>query len=137
MLERVQVDPIIARETQRLSFVLRHRLWRLKSKASNAWDRTTTRFPRLTNEGEATARAIDFSFNGYPLEENYRDKEEAVMHLQMIWDIIDDWGDGRRINVERAQNGLGDIVREYRDDYEKERAARLASEAVAANPESA
>lgn len=72
--------------------------WRI----ARAIERLKLRFPRLVNEGEATARVIDDAFGGYPLEEDFETKEDAVRLLQAIWDIVDNW-DGSRINVAWSQ----------------------------------
>jgi hypothetical protein len=106
-----------------------HRLkYRLEGRKYRLQEQLTRRFPRLANEGSATARAIDYTFDGFPLEENYQDKAEAVSHLQLIWDIMDDWGDGRRVNVERAQQGLGEIYQSYMGSYAQRRKAEHAGD---------
>ena len=75
----------------------------LRYRLQMAWEDVWVKRPWIANEGEATARVIDMSFlKGFPMEEDYASTEEAVAHLQQIWNILDDWGDGRRINVIRA-----------------------------------
>ncbi|WP_159600243.1 hypothetical protein [Agromyces humi] len=62
-------------------------------------------FPAIVNEGEATAIAANLAFPNYPSSRDYRTKQDAVEHLQLLWNILDDW-DGSRRNVLRSQYGL-------------------------------
>lgn len=66
------------------------------------WERHMEKLPWVRNEGQATAKLIDYQLNGYPMTEDHT-LESAMDKLQTIWSILDDWGDGRRINVLRAE----------------------------------
>ena len=96
----------------------RHR-WRLRASGESLRLRLQRHYPRFVNEGMATAHVVDSTFRGLPLPEHYADKLEAVMHLQLIWDVLDDLGDGRRINVHRAHEGLAELRDTYRRAYER------------------
>lgn len=70
------------------------------------WERNREKLPWIENEGEATARVVDLAFDmGYPQVEDYDSIEDAVQHLQDIWNIIDNW-DGSRLNVKWARDGI-------------------------------
>lgn len=76
--------------------------YRVSARLSRFWHRAQMRFPRLVNEGAATALVVDMCFDGYPMAKDFATKEDAVRLLQSIWDVVDNW-DGSRVNVPWSQ----------------------------------
>lgn len=91
-----------------------------------AWADFVKRMPWVPNEGEATARVVDMCFEGYPMPEDFADKEDAVNLLQSIWNVVDNW-DGSRVNVEWASTGrtgtqhgtVADWARSFPDEFNR------------------
>ena len=109
------------RTWRRMNRTWHYRWFSLQSKVHRIKYRLERRFPRLVNEGEATARVVNMAFGGYPMAKDFQSKEEAVHLLQAIWDIVDNWGDGRRINVEWARGGVN--VYEWARAFEEKEGA--------------
>lgn len=75
-----------------------HRISKASRSAARHVKALYLRAPWFMNEGEATCVAIDYCFDGFPLEKNFESKEDAVAMLAHIWNTLDDW-DGSRSNV--------------------------------------